>query len=55
MVYDYKEYLDVKYGRCDNCDYTLFKSSVKSRIFLRECRLMLFSLPNLLLYQPHIL
>ncbi|MCM3457565.1 hypothetical protein U0534_20915 [Bacillus atrophaeus] len=28
----------VKYGRCDNCDYTLFKSSVKSGVFLRECR-----------------
>ncbi|MCP9298420.1 hypothetical protein [Bacillus halotolerans] len=38
MVYDYKEYPDVKYGRYDNCDYTLFKSSVKSGIFLRECR-----------------
>ncbi|MCP6730031.1 hypothetical protein WKH37_05670 [Bacillus subtilis] len=38
IVYDYKEYPDVKYGRCDNCDYTLFKSSVKSGIFLRECR-----------------
>ncbi|MCC9021778.1 hypothetical protein [Bacillus nakamurai] len=38
VVYDYKEYPDVKYGRCDNCDYTLFKSSVKSGVFLRECR-----------------
>lgn len=28
-VYDYKVYPDVHYGRCDNCDYTLFKSSVK--------------------------
>ncbi|MDK7626035.1 hypothetical protein QP576_20240 [Bacillus licheniformis] len=37
-VYDYKEYPDVHYGRCDNCDYTLFKSSVKDGIFLRECR-----------------
>nr|WP_307894700.1 hypothetical protein [Bacillus swezeyi] len=31
------EYTDVHYGRCDNCDYTLFKSSVKDGIFLREC------------------
>ncbi|MEN7434104.1 hypothetical protein FH505_13970 [Bacillus velezensis] len=38
IVHDYKEYPDVKYGRCDNCDYTLFKSSVKSGVFLRECR-----------------
>ncbi|MEC0589986.1 hypothetical protein P8843_07055 [Bacillus inaquosorum] len=39
IVYDYKEYPDVKYGRCDNCDYTLFKSSVKSGIiFLRKRR-----------------
>ncbi|MEK4691150.1 hypothetical protein NSQ09_16085 [Bacillus sp. FSL W8-1202] len=38
IVYDYKEYSDVKYGRCANCDYTLFKSSAKSGIFLRECR-----------------
>ncbi|AME08474.1 hypothetical protein [Bacillus sp. SDLI1] len=38
VVYDYKEYPDVKYGRCDNCDCALFKSSVKSGVFLRECR-----------------
>ncbi|MCY9257380.1 hypothetical protein MOE92_20090 [Bacillus spizizenii] len=38
IVFDYKEYPDVKYGRCDNRDYTLFKSSVKSGVFLRECR-----------------
>ncbi|MFQ8009022.1 hypothetical protein ACLRC8_08735 [Bacillus sp. NIO_002] len=38
IVYDYKEHPDVKYGRCDNCDYALFKSSVKSGVFLRECR-----------------
>lgn len=30
VIYDYKEYPDVKFGRCDNCDYALFKSSVKS-------------------------
>ncbi|MCE4937832.1 MULTISPECIES: hypothetical protein [Bacillus] len=38
MVYGYKEYPNVKYGHCDNRDYTLFKSSVKSGIFLRECQ-----------------
>ncbi|MCY8974069.1 hypothetical protein [Bacillus atrophaeus] len=37
VIYDYKEYPDVKFGRCDNCD-ALFKSSVKSGQFLRECR-----------------
>ncbi|MCY8856477.1 hypothetical protein [Bacillus atrophaeus] len=36
VIYDYKEYPDVKFGRCDNC--ALFKSSVKSGQFLRECR-----------------
>ncbi len=25
IVYDYKEYSDVHYGGCDNCDYTMFK------------------------------
>ncbi|MDQ8055173.1 hypothetical protein RER83_02875 [Bacillus velezensis] len=25
-------------GRCDNCDCTLFKSSVKNGKFPRECR-----------------
>jgi hypothetical protein len=38
IVYDYKDFPDVKSGRCDNCDNTLFKSSVKDFIFLRECR-----------------
>ncbi|AJO19339.1 hypothetical protein OIO07_07475 [Bacillus paralicheniformis] len=37
-VYDYNQYPDVRHGRCDNCDYTLFKSSVKNGQFLRECR-----------------
>lgn len=36
IVYDYKEYPVVKYVRCDNRDYTLFKSSVKSGVFLRN-------------------
>ncbi|MEO4023282.1 hypothetical protein VKA11_27335 [Bacillus paranthracis] len=35
----YKFSLDNKIsGRCDNCDNTAFKSSVKDFIFLRECR-----------------
>ncbi|CAF1802782.1 hypothetical protein [Bacillus subtilis] len=38
ITYEYKEMPDVRAGRCDNCDYTLFKSSVKHRKFLRECR-----------------
>ncbi|PJH94891.1 hypothetical protein [Bacillus sp. SN1] len=38
ITYEYKEMPDVRAGRCDNCDYTLFKSSVKHGKFLRECR-----------------
>ncbi|PLT33919.1 hypothetical protein [Bacillus sp. V5-8f] len=38
IVYDYKEYPDIKSGRCDNCDHSLFKSSAKDNKFLRECR-----------------
>ncbi|ASB88092.1 hypothetical protein OZL92_01700 [Bacillus sonorensis] len=38
IVYDYNQYPDMHHGRCDNCDYTLFKSSVKNGQFLRECR-----------------
>ncbi|CAF1897142.1 hypothetical protein [Bacillus subtilis] len=38
ITYEYKEMPDVRSGRCDNCDYTLFKSSVKHGKFLRECR-----------------
>ncbi|QSF98322.1 hypothetical protein DI291_0240 [Bacillus paralicheniformis] len=38
IVYDYKEYSDVHYGGCDNCDYTMFKFRVKDGVFLRECR-----------------
>ena len=37
-VYDYAEYPDKKSGRCDNCNSSYFKSSVKGGIFLRECR-----------------
>ncbi|WP_251550773.1 hypothetical protein [Neobacillus muris] len=37
-IYDFKEYPDVKDGRCDNCGNTLFKSSVMEGKFIRECR-----------------
>ena len=37
-VYDYAEYPDKVSGRCDNCNSAYFKSSVKSGVFLRECR-----------------
>ena len=37
VIYEFNEYPDV-HSRCDNCDYTLFKSSVKGGKFLRECR-----------------
>ncbi|WP_420271227.1 hypothetical protein [Bacillus paramycoides] len=33
-----KEFPDKISGRCDNCDNTAFKSSVKDFIFLREYR-----------------
>lgn len=38
IIYDYKEYPDIKSGRCDNCDNAQFKSSVKNFTFIRECR-----------------
>ena len=38
IIYDYKEYPDEFSGRCDNCGNTLFNSSVKNFIFIRECR-----------------
>ncbi|WP_374191437.1 hypothetical protein, partial [Bacillus cereus group sp. N3] len=34
----YTEHPDKISGRCDNCENTAFKSSVKDFIFLRECR-----------------
>ncbi len=37
-VYNYKEFPDKVSGRCDNCGNTIFKSSVKDFVFLRECR-----------------
>ena len=37
-IYNYKDFPDKVSGRCDNCGNTLFKSSVKDFIFLRECR-----------------
>lgn len=39
IVYEFNEYPDARGGAArDNCDYTLFKSSVKGGKFLRECR-----------------
>jgi hypothetical protein len=38
IIYDYKEFPDKQSGRCDNCNQSSFKSSVKNFIFLRECR-----------------
>ncbi|HHT7042054.1 hypothetical protein TU57_08580 [Bacillus cereus] len=37
-IYKYTEHPDKISGRCDNCDSTAFKSSIKNFIFLRECR-----------------
>lgn len=37
-IYDFKEFPDKISGRCDNYGNTLFKSSVKDSIFIRECR-----------------
>lgn len=37
-TYTYKEFPDKISGRCDNCDSSIFKSSVKDFIYLRECR-----------------
>ena len=36
--YDYAEFPDKVSGRCDNCNSSYFKSSVKGGVFLRECR-----------------
>ena len=37
-IYNYKVFPDKVSGRCDNCGNTIFKSSVKDFVFLRECR-----------------
>ncbi|PEM55414.1 MULTISPECIES: hypothetical protein [Bacillus cereus group] len=37
-TYTYKEFPDKISGRCDNCGNSVFKSSVKDFIYLRECR-----------------
>ena len=37
-MYDYAEFPDKVSGRCDNCNSSYFKSSVKDGVFLRECR-----------------
>ena len=33
-----EDFPDKVSGRCDNCGNTIFKSSVKDFVFLRECR-----------------
>ncbi|MDU0813094.1 hypothetical protein P9738_10430 [Bacillus siamensis] len=39
LYYYFKFSLDnLTAGQCDNCGYTLVKSSVKNEKFLRECR-----------------
>ncbi|MCM3570602.1 hypothetical protein [Neobacillus mesonae] len=38
IIYDYKEYPDIRSGRCDNCGHSHFKSRVKDYEFIRECR-----------------
>jgi hypothetical protein len=37
IIYDYNELPDKVSGRCDNCGYSHFKSSVKDFVFIREC------------------
>uniref|UniRef100_UPI003EB9A3F0 hypothetical protein n=1 Tax=Bacillus maqinnsis TaxID=3229854 RepID=UPI003EB9A3F0 len=37
VVYNIRELPDVKSGRCDNCDTSKFKSSIKCGVFLRKC------------------
>ncbi|WP_141528796.1 hypothetical protein [Bacillus megaterium] len=37
-VYDYAAFPDKVSGRCNNCNSSYFKSSVKGGVFLRECR-----------------
>lgn len=37
IVYNYNEYPDKAFGRCDNCDNARFTSSVKDYVYLREC------------------
>lgn len=38
ITYNIREYLDIKSGRCDNCDSAQFESSITNMIFLRECQ-----------------
>lgn len=37
-IYVYKEFPDIKAGRCDNCGRSHFKSTVQNSMFIRECR-----------------
>ena len=38
IIYEYKDYPDIIFCRCDNCGNAQFKSSVKNYQYLRECR-----------------
>ncbi|MDD9787160.1 hypothetical protein, partial [Bacillus subtilis] len=38
IVYEFNEYPDDRSGRCDNSDYTLYKSTEKVGKFIRERR-----------------
>ncbi|AQU76930.1 hypothetical protein BUW91_27320 (plasmid) [Priestia megaterium] len=37
-VYEYAKFPDKVSGRCNNCNSSYFKSSVKGGVFLRKCR-----------------
>ncbi|WP_230932878.1 hypothetical protein [Priestia sp. TSO9] len=37
-IYEYADLPDKVSGRCDHCNSSYFKSSVKDGVFLRECR-----------------
>ncbi|MEM1504418.1 hypothetical protein RG959_13475 [Domibacillus sp. 8LH] len=38
VIYNIREYPDIKSGCCDHCGNAHFKSSIKNMVFLRECR-----------------
>ncbi|MGG3890314.1 hypothetical protein ABET40_14575 [Metabacillus fastidiosus] len=37
IIYDYKEHPDIIAGRCDNCNCSLFASSISKGAYLRKC------------------
>ncbi len=38
IIYNFKEYPDIRSGRCDNCGNANFKSSTSNHKFIRECQ-----------------